>query len=82
MRSRRWECRNRLTCAFRSALVRGQTDGDVVAPAPVESLAAFFARSLIGVAALARAQVDPAQVWAACDVVKHVLVVDGTGRRD
>ncbi|MFW2334538.1 TetR/AcrR family transcriptional regulator [Ilumatobacter sp.] len=63
----------RLTAAFRHALDNGRSTGDVAADADLDELAAFFTMSLIGVAALIRAEAPPAEVRAACKVAVGVL---------
>lgn len=63
----------RLTAAFRHALVNGQHRGDIAADADLDALAAFFMASLIGVVAIIRAEADPALVHAACAVVNDTL---------
>ena len=49
----------RITRAFRAALVNGQATGEVDPRADVDSLAAFFTTALIGVAACIRAEARP-----------------------
>jgi TetR/AcrR family transcriptional regulator, transcriptional repressor for nem operon len=63
----------RLTAAFRHALGNAVAAGEVADTADVEALASFFTVSLIGVAACARAEADPAQVRAACSVATGVI---------
>ena len=63
----------RLTRAFRHALVNGQRQGLVARDADIESLAAYFTTALIGVAACIRAEAPPAQVRAACTVATSIL---------
>lgn len=63
----------RLTAAFRNALVNGRHQGDIAADADLDALAAFFMASLIGVVAIIRAEADPALVHAACAVVNDTL---------
>lgn len=63
----------RLTNAFRHALVNGQRRGEVAPDADVDALAAYFTTSLIGVAACIRAEAPPAQVRAACTIATGIL---------
>jgi TetR/AcrR family transcriptional repressor of nem operon len=63
----------RLTNAFRHALANAQRAGDVDAAADLDELAPFFTMSLIGVAAIIRAEAPPELVQAACRVATGVL---------
>ena len=63
----------RLTFAFRSALVNGQRAGDISPDVDIDEMAAFFTTALIGVAACIRAEAPPEQVHAACRVATGLL---------
>ena len=63
----------RLTAAFRHALDNGRAAGEIDPSADLDELAAFFTMSLIGVAALIRAEAPPAEVRAACRVATGML---------
>ena len=63
----------RLARAFRNALENARRTGDVDPAVDLEELAAFFTMSLIGVAAIIRAEAAPALVHAASRVVTGVL---------
>lgn len=63
----------RLTRAFRHALDNALAAGDLGPSVDLEELAAFFTMSLIGVAAIVRAEAPPQLVWAACRVATSVL---------
>ena len=56
-----------------------QRCGELVQDADLDTLASFFTVSLIGIAATARAEVDPTQIKAAADVVAGVLARQGRG---
>ncbi len=63
----------RLTNAFRRALINGQRTGDVDADADLDDLSAFFTMALVGVSACIRAAAPPEQVHAACKVATDML---------
>jgi len=63
----------RLGQAFRHALENARNAGDLDPTVDVEELASFFTMSLIGVAAIIRAEAPPALVQAACRVATSVL---------
>ncbi len=63
----------RLTRAFRHALVNARRAGDLNPTVDPDELSAFFTMSLIGVAALIRAEAPPALVQSACRVATGVL---------
>ena len=63
----------RLEAAFRSALSNARDANDIGPATDVDALASFFAMSLIGAAALVRAEAEPSRVKAACDVATGVL---------
>ena len=56
----------RLEAAFRSALTHAHANDEIDPDADVDALASFFTMSLIGVAALVRAEAEPSRVKAAC----------------
>jgi TetR/AcrR family transcriptional repressor of nem operon len=68
----------RLTRAFRNALVNAQRSGDIGEDADPDELAAFFTTALIGVAACVRAEAPPQQVHSACRVATSVLDAHGS----
>jgi TetR/AcrR family transcriptional repressor of nem operon len=63
----------RLTRAFRHALVNARNSGEIDETTDLDELAAFFTTALIGVAACVRAQAPPEQVRAASKVATSVL---------
>lgn len=63
----------RLTRAFRHALDNARRAGDLNPSVDLDDLSAFFTMSLIGVAAMIRAEASPALVHAACGVATGVL---------
>ena len=63
----------RLTLAFRHALDNAHRAGDLNPAVDLDELSAFFTMSLIGVAAMIRAEASPALVQAACTVATSVL---------
>ena len=63
----------RLHRAFGDALQNAQAAGNLDPAADLEELASFFTMSLIGVAAIIRAEAEPAVVQAACRVATGVL---------
>jgi TetR/AcrR family transcriptional repressor of nem operon len=63
----------RLTLAFRHALDNAHRAGDLNPAVDLDELSAFFTMSLIGVAAMIRAEASPALVQAACTVATGVL---------
>ncbi len=63
----------RLNRAFRHALDNAQRAGDLNPSIERDELASFFTMSLIGVAAIIRAEAAPALVHAACRVATRVL---------
>jgi len=63
----------RLEAAFRSALSNARDAHDIDPASDIDALASFFTMSLIGVAALVRAEAEPSRVKAACDVATSVL---------
>ncbi len=63
----------RLARAFRHALENARSAGEVDPAADLDELASFFTMSLIGVAAIIRAEAAPALVQAACRVATGVL---------
>ena len=64
---------SRLDAAFRNALENARRAGEIDPEVDLAELAAFFAMSLIGVAAIIRAEAAPALVHSACRVVTSVL---------
>ena len=67
----------RLTTAFRRALVNAQGLGEIDTRADVDTIAAFLTTALVGVAACIRAEAPPEQVQAACAVATSVLDMHG-----
>ena len=63
----------RLTRAFRHALDNAHRAGDLNPAVDLDELSAFFTMSLIGVAAMIRAEASPPLVQAACTVATGVL---------
>ncbi len=63
----------RLTTAFRHALINGRANGEIDDDANLDDLAAYFTTALIGVAACIRAEAPPAQVKAACTITNSIL---------
>ena len=63
----------RLTRAFRHALVNAREAGDISESADIDELASFFTTALIGVAACVRAEAPPEQLHAAAAVATSVL---------
>lgn len=63
----------RLTLAFRHALENARRAGDLQAEADLDELASFFTMSLVGVAAIIRAEAEPGLVRDACRVATRVL---------
>lgn len=73
---------DRLIRAFRHALENSRRAGEIDASVDVDELAAFFATTLIGVAASIRAEAPPKQVEAACRVATAVLDANSSNRPD
>ncbi len=69
---------DRLTRAFHHALRNARRDAQVDPDADLDELAAFFTVSLVGVAAVIRAEAPPAVVQAACRVATSVLDAPAT----
>ena len=64
---------DRLTSAFHTSLTNAQAKGQLGGDVDLDDLAAYFTTSLIGVAAVIRAEAPPEQVRAACRVATSVL---------
>lgn len=69
---------DRLTRAFHHALRNASRDAQIDPDADLDELAAFFTMSLVGVAAVIRAEAPPAVVQAACRVATSVLDAPAT----
>ena len=63
----------RVAAAFRHALGRARAAGTLADTADVDQLAHFFTMSLVGMAALVRAEAPVEQTWAAARVVGTVV---------
>ena len=69
---------DRLTRAFHHALRNARRDAQIDPDADLDELAAFFTMSLVGVAAVIRAEAPPPVVQAACRVATSVLDAPAT----
>mgnify|MGYP001827708261 CR=1 FL=1 len=69
---------DRLTRAFHHALRNARRDAQIDPDADLDELAAFFTMSLVGVAAVIRAEAHPPVVQAACRVATSVLDAPAT----
>ena len=65
----------RLTQAFRQALINAQQSGEIDLTVDLDEMAGFLTTMLIGMAASIRAKAQPAQLWAAYKVVTGVVSV-------
>lgn len=63
----------RLTQAFRHALMNAQQTGEIDPYADLDAVAGFLTTSLIGMAASIRAKAPPAQLWATYKIVIGVV---------
>jgi TetR/AcrR family transcriptional regulator, transcriptional repressor for nem operon len=64
---------DRVTRAFRQALVNARSAGHIKEVSNVDELAAFFTMALIGVSACIRAKAPSDQIYAACNVAAATL---------